>query len=133
MAGHLIGLIGHVKLVDLKVRDVQFALGKLAERSSTRSVRLARMILIQASRNAVVDDLVVRNVGGPMYATDVRMEFKRITEKAGLGRDWRSCTGTSSGRLRVPLPSRWARCSRAKERQREARTDLRLPVRLPRP
>jgi integrase len=23
-----------------------------------------------------------------MYATDVRMEFKRITEKAGLGRDW---------------------------------------------
>jgi site-specific recombinase XerD len=26
--------------------------------------------------------------GGPMYATDVRMEFKRITEKAGLGRDW---------------------------------------------
>ena len=25
--------------------------------------------------------------GSPMYATDVRMEFKRITEKGGLGRD----------------------------------------------
>ena len=28
------------------------------------------------------------SLGGPMYATDVRMEFKRITEKAGIGRDW---------------------------------------------
>jgi integrase len=212
---HLIKLIGKIKLVELKVRDVAFALGKLAERFSTRSVRLARMILIQAIRNAMVNDLVMRNVadlaavptglpgrpsrslnleqalavldaakgerlwpyvavsmlggirteearalrwsevdlevgtvavyrsvrragetkteksrrvfqvpdiavealrelvlrqaaarakagaawqennlvfctslGGPMYATDVRMEFKRITEKAGLGRDW---------------------------------------------
>jgi integrase len=215
MVRHLAGLIGNLKLADLKVRDVQFALGKLAERLSTRSVRLARMILIQATRNAMANDLVVRNVadlaavptgkpgrpsrslnleqalavleaargerlwpyvavsmlggirteearalrwsevdleagtvavyrsvrrtgetkteksrrvfqipeiavealrdlvlrqaagrakagpawkennlvfctslGGPMYATDVRMEFKRITEKAGLGRDW---------------------------------------------
>ena len=62
MARHLAGLIGKVKLADLRVRDVQFALGTLAERLSTRSVRLARMILIQASRNAVVNDLVVRNV-----------------------------------------------------------------------
>jgi integrase len=44
------------------VRDVDFAQGKLAERLSTRSVRLARMILIQAIRNAMVNDLVVRNV-----------------------------------------------------------------------
>ena len=44
------------------MRDVQFAIGKLAERLSTRSVRLARMILIQAFRNAMVNDLVVRNV-----------------------------------------------------------------------
>jgi hypothetical protein len=36
--------------------------GKLAKRLSTRSVRLARMILIQAIRNAMVNDLVVRNV-----------------------------------------------------------------------
>jgi integrase len=28
------------------------------------------------------------SLGGPMDATDVRMEFKRITEKAALGRDW---------------------------------------------
>jgi hypothetical protein len=44
------------------VRDVDFALGKLAERLSIRSVRLARMILIQASRNAMVNDVVARNV-----------------------------------------------------------------------
>jgi hypothetical protein len=44
------------------VRDVDFALGKLAKHLSTRSVRLARMILIQAIRNAMVNDLVVRNV-----------------------------------------------------------------------
>jgi len=61
MARHLTGLIGTVKLVDLKVRDVDFALGTLTERLSTRSVRLARMILIQAIRNAMVNDLVVRN------------------------------------------------------------------------
>ncbi|HEY6314772.1 MAG TPA: hypothetical protein VIY52_28775 [Streptosporangiaceae bacterium] len=59
---NLIELIGTVKLAELKVRDVQFALGKLAERLSTRSVRLARMILTQAIRNAMVNDLVVRNV-----------------------------------------------------------------------
>ncbi len=62
MARHLTGPIGSVKLVDLKVRDVWFALGTLAERLSTRSVRLARMILIQAIRNAMVNDLAVRNV-----------------------------------------------------------------------
>ena len=28
------------------------------------------------------------SLGGPMHATDVRMEFKPIAEKAGLGRDW---------------------------------------------
>ena len=59
---HLTELIGAVKLSELKVCDVDFARGKLAERLSTRSVRLARMILIQAIRNAMVNDLVVRNV-----------------------------------------------------------------------
>ena len=58
----MIELIGKLKLAELKVRDADFALGKLAERFSTRSVRLARMILIQAIRNAMVNDLVVRNV-----------------------------------------------------------------------
>ncbi len=62
MARQLIELIGNVKLAGLTVRDVQFALGKLAKRLSTRSVRLARMILIQAMRNAMVNDLVVRNL-----------------------------------------------------------------------
>jgi hypothetical protein len=62
MVGHRVELIGNVKLVELKVRDVDVALGKLAKRLSTRSVRLARMILIQAIRNAMVNDLVVRNV-----------------------------------------------------------------------
>ena len=62
MVRHLTGLIGNVKLAELKVRDVDFALGKLAEHLSTRSVWLARMILIQAIRNAMVNDLVVRNV-----------------------------------------------------------------------
>jgi len=101
MVSHLIELIGTIKLAR-KVRDVDFALGKLAKQLSTRSVRLARMILIQAIRNAMVDDLVVRNVadlaavptgkpgrpsrsltldqahvGGPKYATDVRQELNR--------------------------------------------------------
>ena len=62
MVRHLTALIGNVKLVELKVRDVDSARGKLAKRLSTRSVRLARMILIQAIRNAMVNDLVVRNV-----------------------------------------------------------------------
>jgi integrase len=65
MVSHLTGLIGTIKLAGLKVRDVEFALGKLARRLSTRSVRLARMILIQAIRNAMVNDLVVRNVADP--------------------------------------------------------------------
>jgi hypothetical protein len=44
MVRHMIELIGNVELTDLKVRDVQFVPGKLAERLSTGSVRLARMI-----------------------------------------------------------------------------------------
>ena len=44
---------------------VRCQLGTLAEHLSTRSVRLARMILIQAIRNAMVNDLVVRNVREP--------------------------------------------------------------------
>jgi hypothetical protein len=40
MARHLVALIGTVKLANLKVRDVDFALGTLAKRLSTRSVRL---------------------------------------------------------------------------------------------
>jgi len=87
-------------LVELKVRDVDFALGKLAKRLSTRSVRLARMILIQAIRNAMVNDLVVRNVA-----------------------DLAPVPTGKPARLRAPPPSRYARCSRAEERQTEAKPD----------
>ncbi len=59
MVRHLVELIGNFKLVELKMRDLGFAPGKLAKRLSTRSVRLARMILIQAIRNAMVNDPVV--------------------------------------------------------------------------
>ena len=56
---------------------------------------LRDLVLTQAADRAKAgtawkeNDLVFcTRLGGPMYATDVRMEFKRITEKAGLGRDW---------------------------------------------
>ena len=87
MLRHLVELIGNVKLVELKVRDVDFALGKLAKHLSTRSVRLARMILIQAIRNAMVNDLVVRNVAdlatvpaGQQIADAVGHSSTRTTE-----------------------------------------------------
>jgi hypothetical protein len=67
MVSHPTGLIGTIKLVELKVRDVDLALGTLAERLSTRSVRLARMILIQAIRNVMVNVLVVWNVADPLF------------------------------------------------------------------
>jgi hypothetical protein len=62
MVRHLVEMIGNVKLVELKVRDVDSALGKLAKHLSTRSVRLARMILIQAIRNAMVNDLAGKSL-----------------------------------------------------------------------
>ena len=40
-----------------------------AERLSTRRVRLAPMILIQAIPNAMVTDLAVRNVAGQLRKT----------------------------------------------------------------
>jgi len=87
MVGHLVELIGNVKLVELKARDVEFALGKLAKRLSTRSVRLARMILIQAIRNAMVNDLVVRNVADlapvPTGNRDGRLPIEQIADAVG--------------------------------------------------
>ena len=61
-AGHVIELIGSIKLADLKARDVQAALTKLATQKSTRSVRLYRMVLVRAIRHAQVNDLATRNV-----------------------------------------------------------------------
>jgi integrase len=184
MARHLVGLIGYVTLVELKARDVGFALGKLAKRRSTRSVRLARMILIQAIRNAMVNDLVVPNVadlaavptgkpGRPSRSLNLEqalavpdaakgerlwpyvavsmlggirteearaLRWSEVDLEAGpvavcrsvkrtggprprsRGRP-RSYIGISSGQLRVPLPSRSVRCSRAEERPTEAKTE----------
>lgn len=79
MARHLVEMIGNVELVELKVRDVDFALGKLAKHLSTRSVRLARMILIQAIRNAMVNDLGsgMWRTWLPCLRTAEMMEIKR--------------------------------------------------------
>jgi hypothetical protein len=109
MARHLIEPIGKLKLVEPKVRDVDFALGKLAKRFSTRSVRLARIILIQASRNAMVNDLVVRNLAD-LAAVPAGLPGRR-----------------PSGAIRASAAIALGRCSRAGERQTEIRTELRLP------
>jgi hypothetical protein len=52
------------------------ALLTLAERLPTRSVRLARMILIQAIRNVMVNDLVVGNVADAGMALDPLFDSK---------------------------------------------------------
>jgi hypothetical protein len=114
MVRHLAELLGSVKFVELKVRDVDLALGQLAQHLSTRSVRLARMILIQAIRNAMVNDLVVRN------AADLRHTFIHSCRIP-------ACTAARSARLRVPLPSRSVRCSRAEERPTEAKLNRKAP------
>ena len=82
MVRHLTGLLGSVKLAELKVRDVDFALGTLAQRLSTRSVRLARMILLQAIRNAMVNDLVVRNVADLAAVPTGRAGRPKLNRKA---------------------------------------------------
>ena len=61
-AGHVIELIGSIKLADLKARDVQATLTKPATQKSTRSVRMYRMVLVRAIRHAQVNDLAMRNV-----------------------------------------------------------------------
>ena len=61
-AGHVVEQIGNIKLAELKARDVQAALTKLAAQKSTRSVRMYRMVLVRAIRHAQVNDLVMRNV-----------------------------------------------------------------------
>jgi hypothetical protein len=84
MTRHLTALIGNVKMVDLKVRDVGSARGKLAKRLSTRSIRLARMILIQAIRNAMVNDLLVRNVADLAVPTGKPgRELRPVTRNRG--------------------------------------------------
>ena len=61
-ADHVIELTGNIKLADLKARDVQAALTRLATQKSTRSVRMYRMVLVRAIRHAQINDLAMRNV-----------------------------------------------------------------------
>jgi hypothetical protein len=101
--------------------DVDFALGQLTERLSSRSVRLALMILIQAIRNAMVNDLVVRN-GADLAAVPTGKPGRPSVRRTGE-------TKTESSRRVfqlpeiVPLPSRSVRCWRTEETPTEAKTE----------
>jgi integrase len=53
---------GAVRLTELTAPDVQGALASLASRLSTRTVQIARNVLVRAIRHAERDDLVGRNV-----------------------------------------------------------------------
>jgi integrase len=54
--------LGGVRLTELTASDVQGALASLASRLSTRTVQIARNVLVRAIRHAERDDLVGRNV-----------------------------------------------------------------------
>jgi hypothetical protein len=84
MARQLIELIGNVKLADLTVRDVQFALGKLAKRLSTRSVRLARMILIQAMRNAAQMAAALGHASTRTTEVGYKHQLRPVTRTAAI-------------------------------------------------
>jgi hypothetical protein len=120
MVRHLVELIGTIKLVELKVRDVDFALGKLAKRLSTRSVRLARMILIQAIRNAMVNDLAVRNMADLAAVPQESREGRLGDSAASAPREPGPRAGPGWTLRPTPRRARWAR---AEERQTEAKAD----------
>jgi len=136
MVSHLAGLIGAVTLTELKVPDVDFALGTLAERLWTRSVRLARMILIQASRNAMVSNLVLRNVadlaavptgkpGRPSGSLTLEQALA-VLDAAKGERLWPCVAASMSGGIRTgePRAARWS--------QVDLEAGTKLTVRLPR-
>ena len=83
---HPVELIGSVRPVHLKVRDVGFALGQLAQRLSTRSVRLARMTPIPGAGSCRAG----RSQGRAPVAVyqSVRRTGETKTEEAGPSRDW---------------------------------------------
>jgi len=60
--------LGKVRLTDLTAGDVQGALAALAARSSSRTVQIARNVLVRAIRQAERDDLVGRNVAALVKA-----------------------------------------------------------------
>jgi hypothetical protein len=127
MVRHLTELVGNVKLVELKVRDVDFALGKLAKRLSTRSVRLTRMILIQAIRNAMVNDLVVWNVAdlATVPTSKPGRPSRSLNLEQGLCRAGRSQRRAPVA-MQAPAPADYAyRCHRAWPAVRKQRKDRR--------
>src|SRR5215471_9755149 len=54
--------LGAVRLTELTAGDVQGALAAMAPRLSTRTLQIARNVLVRAIRQAERDDLVARNV-----------------------------------------------------------------------
>lgn len=110
-AGHVIELIGSIKLTDLKARDVQAALTELAKQKSTRSVRMYRMVLVRAIRHAQVNDLAMRNVaelvsvptgqsGRPSKALTLEQAFA-LLEAAKTHRLWANVAVSLLGGLRT--------------------------------
>ena len=63
-AQHMVDELGSVKLKELRPRDVQSALNRLAEKLSRRSVQLAKAALVRAIDHAQFEDLASRNVAG---------------------------------------------------------------------
>jgi translation elongation factor EF-4 len=95
-ADHVIELIGNIKLADLKARDVQAALTRLAMQKSTRSVRMYRMVLVRAIRHAQINDLAMRNVaelisvpagqpGRPSKALTLEQAAVALLESSSVG------------------------------------------------
>jgi hypothetical protein len=96
--------------------------GKLAERLSTGSVRLARMILIQAMRNARLDA-----APAAPYLRFAAVGFRR-THRADRGRGGPRQHSDNRGRGQAPAPAGYAyRCHRAGSAVREQSKDIRRP------
>jgi integrase len=92
--------------VDLEARTVAVyrSVRRTGETKTERSRRVFQIpeIAVEALRDLVLKQATARAkageawkennlvfcTSGPMYATDVRIEFKRITEKAGIGQGW---------------------------------------------
>jgi integrase len=80
LLGPLLDAIGARPLRVLSAGDVRSGPGKLADRYSTRSLQITRLLLERAIRHA--------EAGTPLSANNVIRAFRIITRKAGLGEDW---------------------------------------------
>jgi integrase len=79
------------------MRDVGFALGKLAKRLSTRSVRLARMILIQA-----VPGGIRTGEARALRWPELDVEACAVAVRRSVRRAGETKTGMSRGARRIP-------------------------------